>query len=147
MKNLEVECKSWFYVLKCVINTSLHTFTSFRLFINFDGKQNVRTHSQSSQFTQIRTNAHSNTLSLVLQSTIAQMRIKGSKMRVYIDIIGEGKLKGHQINGSLPLGNIIVHLPLPQLIPYFSTLPWPMDNFGWPYRIELTLGTYSIEIH
>jgi hypothetical protein len=32
-------------------------------------------------------------------------------MRVYIVIIGEGKLKSHQINGSLPLGNIIVHLP------------------------------------
>ena len=36
------------------------------------------------------TNSHSNTRSLDLQSTIAQMRLKGSKMRVYIDIIGEG---------------------------------------------------------
>ena len=65
---------------------------------------------------------------------------KGSKMRVYIGFIGEEKLKRHQINGSLPLGNIIVHLPLQQLIPYFITLPWWMDNFGFPYRIEMALG-------
>ena len=45
------------------------------------------------------------------------MRLEGSKMGDYIVIIGEGKLKRHQINGSLHLGNIIVHLPLPQLIP------------------------------
>ena len=69
------------------------------------------------------------------------MKLDGSKMGVYIDIIGEGKLKGHQINGSLPLGNITVHLPLPQLIPHFGTLPWRMDNFGLPYRIELRFGT------
>jgi hypothetical protein len=50
------------------------------------------------------------------------MRIEGSNIRVYIDIIGEGKLKGHQINGSLPLGNIIVLLTFPQLIPYFGNL-------------------------
>ena len=56
-------------------------------------------------------------------------------MRVYIGVIGEGKLKGHQINGSLSLGNIIVHLPLPQLMPHFGTLPWRMDNFGFPYHI------------
>ena len=130
MKKLEVECKNWFYVLKCVRGPSLHTFKSFTLFTNFDGKQNLRTHSQSSQFTQIRTNSHSNTLSLDLQSSIAQMKLegskmrpRGSKMRVYIGVIGEGKLKFHQINGSLPLGNIIVHLPLQQLIPHFGTLP------------------------
>ena len=62
-------------------------------------------------------------------------------MRVYIDNIGEGKLKSHQINGSLPLGNIIVHLPLPQLIPHFGTLHWQMDNFGFSYQIELRFGT------
>ena len=62
-------------------------------------------------------------------------------MRVYIGFIGEWKLKGHQINGSLPLGNIIVHLPLPQLIPHFGTLPWWMDNFGLPYQNELIFGT------
>jgi hypothetical protein len=56
-------------------------------------------------------------------------------MRVYIDKIGEGKLKSHQINGSLPLGNIIVHFPLPQLMPHFGTLHWRMYNFGLPYRI------------
>jgi hypothetical protein len=71
------------------------------------------------------------------------MRPKGSKMRVYIDNIGKGKLKSHQINGSLPLGNIIVHLPLPQLMPHFSTLPWQMDKFRLPNRIELRLGTYA----
>ena len=45
-------------------------------------------------------------------------------MRGYIGGIGEGKLNGHQINGSLSLGNIIVHLPLPQLMPHFGTLHW-----------------------
>jgi hypothetical protein len=54
-------------------------------------------------------------------------------MKVYIDIIGEGNLKSHQINCSLSLGNIIVHLPLPQLIPHFGTLHWRIDNFGLPY--------------
>ena len=62
-------------------------------------------------------------------------------MRGYIDNIGEGKLKSNQINGSLPLGNIIVHLPLPQLIPHFGTLHWQMDKFGLPYRIEMRFGT------
>ena len=60
-------------------------------------------------------------------------------MGVYIVIIGEWKLKGHQITSSLPLGNI-VHLTLPQLIPYFDNLHWRMDNFGLPYRIELRFG-------
>ena len=62
-------------------------------------------------------------------------------MRAYIDNIGEGQLKSHQINGPLPLGNIIVHLPLPQLMPHFGTLHWQMDNFGLSYRIELRFGT------
>ena len=62
-------------------------------------------------------------------------------MRVYIDTIGKGKLKGHQIDGSLSLGNIIVHFPLPQLIPHFGTLQWQMNNFGFPYQIELRYGT------
>ena len=96
---------------------------------------------QSSHFSQNRSNFHSNTSSLDLQSSIAQMNIQGSKMGVYIDIIGEVKLKGHQINGSLPLGNIIVHLSLPQLIPHYDNLHWRMDNFGLPYRIELGFGT------
>ena len=61
-------------------------------------------------------------------------------MKGYIDNIGEGKLKSHQINGSLPLGNIIVHLPLPQLMPHFATLPWRMNNFGFPYWIDLIFG-------
>jgi hypothetical protein len=69
------------------------------------------------------------------------MRFEGSKMGVYIVIIGEGKLKGHQINGSLTLGNFIRNLSLPQLIPHFSNLHWQMDNFGLPYQIELTFGT------
>ena len=62
-------------------------------------------------------------------------------MRDYIDNIGEGKLKSHQINGSLSLGIIILHLPLPQLTPHFGTLHWRMDNFGFPYQIELRFGT------
>ena len=71
----------------------------------------------------------------------AQMRLEGSKIWVYIVIIGGGTLKGHQINGSLPLGNITRNLSLPQLIPHFSNLHWRMDNFGFPYRIELRFGT------
>ena len=62
-------------------------------------------------------------------------------MSGYIENIGEGKLNNHQIVGSLSLGNIIVHLPLPQLMPHFGTLHWQMDNFGFPYRIELRFGT------
>ena len=69
------------------------------------------------------------------------MRLEGLKMGVYIVIIGEGKLKGHQMNGSLPLGNIIGHLTLPQLIPHFDNLHWWMDNFGFPYQIEIRFGT------
>jgi hypothetical protein len=69
------------------------------------------------------------------------MRLERSKMRVYIVIIGEGKLKGHQINCSSPLGNIIGYLTLPQLIPHFGNLNWQMDNFGLPYWIELRFGT------
>jgi hypothetical protein len=71
----------------------------------------------------------------------AQMRLERSKIWVYIVILGEGKLKGHQINGSLPLGNITRNLSLPQLIPHFSNLHWRMDNFGLPYQIELWFGT------
>jgi hypothetical protein len=67
-------------------------------------------------------NFHSNSSSLDLQSSNAQMRFEGSKMGVYIVVIGEGKLKGHQINGSLTLGNFIRNLSLPQLIPHFSNL-------------------------
>ena len=66
---------------------------------------------------------------------------KGYTMRGYIGYIGEGKLKSCHINGSLSLGNIIVHLRLPQLMPHFGTLHWRMDNFGLPYRIELSFGT------
>ena len=61
-------------------------------------------------------------------------------MGAYIVIIGEGKLKGDQINGSLPLGNIIGHLTLPQLIPHFNNLHWRMDNIGLTCRIELRFG-------
>jgi hypothetical protein len=61
-------------------------------------------------------------------------------MRGYIGFIGEVKLKGHQINGSLSLGNIIVHFPLLQLIPHFGTLPLWMDKFGFPYRIGMRFG-------
>ena len=59
----------------------------------------------------------------------------------YIGVIGEWKLKGHQINGSLSIGNIIVHLPLPQLMPDFGTLHWRIDSFGFPYQIEVRFGT------
>ena len=107
----------------------------------FVGKKNPWIQFQSSHFSHNHSNFHSNTSSLDLQSSIAQMKLEGSKIWVYIDIIGEGKLKGHQINGSLPLGNIIRNLTLPQLIPHFGNLHWRMDNFGFPYHIELRFGT------
>ena len=69
------------------------------------------------------------------------MRLEGSKIRFFINIIGEWKIKGHQINGSLHLQKIIVHLTLPQLIPYYDNLHWRMDNFGFTYQIELRFGT------
>ena len=119
----------------------LITLTNFLESKIFVGKQNPWIQFQSSHFSQNRSNFHSNTSSLDLQSSIAQMRLEGSKMGVYIDVIGEGKFMFHQINGSLPLGNIIVHLTLPQLIPHFDNLHWRMDDFGLPYRIELRFGT------
>jgi len=88
-----------------------------------------------------RSNFHYNSSSFDLQSSNVQMGLEGSKMGVYMVIIGEGKLKGHQINGSLSLGNIIGNLTLPQLIRHFGNLHWWMDNFGLPYRIELRFGT------
>jgi hypothetical protein len=69
------------------------------------------------------------------------MRPNGLKRRGYIGIIGEVKLKIYQINGSLSLGNIKVHLPLPQLMPHFGTLHWRMDNFVFTYHIELNFVT------
>ena len=62
-------------------------------------------------------------------------------MRGYIGDIGERKIKSHQINGSLSLGNIIVYLPLSELMPHFGALHWQMDNFGFPSRIEMRFGT------
>ena len=108
-------------------------FTNFFESKIFVGKQNSWIWFQSSHFSHTRSNFHSNSSSLDLQSSNVQMRLERSKMGVYIVIIGEGKLKGHQINGSLPLGNIIGNLTLPQLIPHFSNLHWRMDNFGFPY--------------
>jgi hypothetical protein len=129
--------KSHFSKLLQVLLTLTNSLES-KIFI---GKQNPWIQLQSSHFSQNRSNFHSNTSSLDLQSSIVQMRLEGSKMGVFIDIIGEGKLKGYQINGSLPLGNIIVHLTLPQLIPHFGNLHWRMDNFGLPYRIDFRFGT------
>ena len=107
----------------------------------FVRKKNSWIWFQSSHFSHTCSNFHSNSSSLDLQSSNAQMRLEGSKIWVYIVIIGEGKLKGHQINGSLSLGNITRNLSLPQLIPHFSNLHWQMDNFGLPYWIELRFGT------
>ena len=107
----------------------------------FVGKKNSWIWFQSSHFSHTRSNFHSNSSSLDLQSSNVQMRLERSKMGVYIVIIGERKLKGHQINGSLPLGNIIGNLTLPQVIPHFGNLHWQMNNFGLPYRIEMRFGT------
>ena len=119
----------------------LLTFTNLLGSKIFVRKKNYLIQFQSSHFSHNRSNFHSNTSSLDLQISIAKMRLEGLKMGVYIVIIGKGKLKGHQINGSLTLGNIIGNLKLPQLIPHFGNLHWWMDNFGFPYRIDLRFGT------
>jgi hypothetical protein len=56
----------------------------------FIGKQNPWIQFQSSHFSQNRSNFHSNTSSLDLQSSIVQMRLEGLKMGFYIVILGEG---------------------------------------------------------
>ena len=70
----------------------LLTLTNFLESKIFVGKKNPWIRLQSSLFSQNRSNFHSDTSSLDLQSSIAQMKLEGSKMGVYIDIIGEGKL-------------------------------------------------------
>ena len=123
------------------------SFACFTHFEKFVWKQNLRRKAKFLKSVSIITllshlfNFHSNSSLLDLQSSNAQMRLEGSKIWVYIIIIGEGRLKGHQINGSLPLGNITRNLSLPQLIPHFCNLHWRMDNFGLPYQIELRFGT------
>ena len=155
-KELRKVCQNWFYARNFVKTgftqeslSKIHfsklfhvllTLTSFLESKIFVGKKNYWIEFQSSLFSHNRSIFHYNT-SLDLQSSIAKMRLEGSKMGVYIVIIGKFKLKGHQINGSLPLGNIIGHLTLPQLIPHFGNLHWQMDNFGFPYRIEIRFGT------
>ena len=146
-KELRKVCQNWFFARKFVkshFRKILHvSLTLTSLFENeiFVGKQNSRIWFQSSHFSHTCSKIHSNSSSLDLQSSNAQMRLEGSKIWVYIVIIGGGILKGHQINGSLPLGNITRNLSLPQLTPHFSNLHWRMDNFGLPYRIELRFGT------
>ena len=71
----------------------------------------------------------------------------GSKMRGYIGMIGKGQLNSHQINGSLSLGNIKSHLPSPLLIPHFDTLHWWINNFGFPYQIEMRFEKYAHEAY
>ena len=122
----------------------LHVLLTLKSFFGskiFVGKQNSWIWFQSSHFSHTRWNFHSNSSSLDLQSSNVQMRLERLKMGVYIVIIGEGKLKGHKINGSLPLGNIIGHLTLSQLIPHFGNLHWQMYNFGFPYQIEVKFET------
>ena len=130
--------KSHFRKLLHVLLTLTSFFFGSKIFV---GKQNSWIWFQSSHFSHTCSNFHSNSSSLDLQSSNAQMRLEGSKIWVYIVIIGGGILKGHQMNGSLPLGNIIGNLTLPQLIPHFGNLHWRMDKFGLPYRIELRFGT------
>ena len=146
-KELRKVCQNWFFaksLSKSHFSKLLHvslTLTSFFENEIFVGKQILK----------IGFNPHTS-LTLVQNFTLtlfrsiskaqnAQMRLEGSKIWVYIVIIGEGKPKGHQINGSLTLGNITRNLSLPQLIPHFSNLHWRMDNFEFPYRIELRFGT------
>ena len=146
-KELRKVCQNWFFAKSLSKSHFSKLLQVLLIFTNlfeskiFVGKQNSWIWFQSSHFSHTFSNFHSNSSSLDLQSSNAQMRLEGSKMGVYIVIIGEGKLKGHQINGSLPLGNIIGNLTLPQLIPHLGNLHWRMDNFGFPYRIELRFVT------
>ena len=81
-KSLKLSVKKWFYELKCVKRPIFHTFTSFLHFTHFDGKQNLRTHSQSSHFTQIHTNSHSNSLLLLSKAILHKLGIRGRKWGV-----------------------------------------------------------------
>ena len=120
------------------VSLTLKSFFGSKIFV---GRQNSWNWFQSSHSSHTCSNFHSNSFSHDLQCSNAQMRLEGSKIWVYIVILGEGKLKGHQINGSLPLGNITRNLSLPQLIPHSNNLHWQMNNFGLPYQIELRFGT------
>ena len=93
----------------------------------------METRTKSSQLSKISSKLSLLVSPLVIQRKNVKMRPKGSKMRDYIGDIGEGKFKSHQINGSLSLGNIIVHLPLLELMPHFGAHHWRMDNFGLNY--------------
>jgi hypothetical protein len=103
-EKLEVWWKNDFLSWNGVRSLSFHAHTSMRW-------KFLETRTKSSQLSKISHKLSLLVSPLVLQIQNAQMRHKRSKMRVYIRDIGEGKLKSHQINGSLSLGNIIVHLP------------------------------------
>ena len=131
--------KKCFCVLEWCEKFNFSYYENFSHFTHFDEMKILR--NSITILSTLKNLTQTLTLSLSSCSPMPKcaMRSKGSKMRVYIGDIDEGKLKSHQINGSLSLGNIIVHLPLPQLMPHFGTLHWWMDNFGLPYRIELKL--------
>ena len=83
-------CQNWFYAKNFVRQSNLQTFTSFTHFETlleskiFVGKQNPWNSLTILTLLTNRSNSRSNTLSLDLQSSIAQMKLEGSKMRVYI---------------------------------------------------------------
>ena len=95
----------------------------------------LETQTKSCQLSKISSKLSLLVSPLVLQIENAQMRPKGSKMRGYIRIKSEGKLESHQIDGSLYLEDIIVHLPLPQLMPHFGTLHWWMGKC-WQTQVQ-----------
>ena len=140
-------CQNWFFARKFVrshFSKILHvslTLTSFFENEIFVGKQILKIGFNPHTSLTLVQNFTLTLLRSISKAQNAQMRLEGSKIWVYIVIIGGGTLKGHQINGSLSLGNITRNLSLPQLIPHFSNLHWRMDNFGLPYRIELRFGT------
>jgi hypothetical protein len=145
-KELRKVCQNWFFaksLSKSHFRKLLHvSLTLTSLFENeiFVGKQILKIGFNPHTSLTLVQNFTLTLLRSISKAQNAQMRLEGSKIWVYIVIIGGGTLKGHQINGSLPLGNITRNLSLPQLIPHFSNLHWRMDNFGLPYRIELRFG-------
>jgi hypothetical protein len=72
---------------------------------------------------------------------MAQIRLIGSKLGVYIQL---GRLRVTQEsleNQYRPLGNILGHFPSPPLIPKFGTLHWWTNNFGLSQQIEMKFET------
>ena len=83
LEELGKVCQNWFYARKFVKKPFYQTFASFTHFDKFVGKQNLRWKANSLEFTHNPHTSHkfaqtlALTLSLDLQSSIAQMNLEG----------------------------------------------------------------------